>query len=64
LRERRKSCRRLRTAVRLRGHQYADAEGRFRLETAVPGGYSGAIAAFMHTHDGHEIVTRVVPGEE
>jgi protocatechuate 3,4-dioxygenase beta subunit len=26
---------------RLRGHQYADADGRFRLETVVPGQYPG-----------------------
>ena len=26
---------------RLRGHQYADASGRFRLETILPSGYSG-----------------------
>jgi protocatechuate 3,4-dioxygenase beta subunit len=26
---------------RLRGHQYADASGRFRLETIMPGGYGG-----------------------
>jgi protocatechuate 3,4-dioxygenase beta subunit len=26
---------------RFRGHQYADASGRFRLQTIVPGGYGG-----------------------
>ncbi|HSB61539.1 MAG TPA: intradiol ring-cleavage dioxygenase [Vicinamibacteria bacterium] len=30
----------------LRGHQYADAEGRFRLETVVPGGYGGRTRHF------------------
>jgi protocatechuate 3,4-dioxygenase beta subunit len=29
------------TAFRLRGHQFTDAEGRYRLRTVVPGGYSG-----------------------
>ena len=29
------------SGFRLRGHQFADARGRFRLETVVPGNYSG-----------------------
>ena len=29
------------TDFRLRGHQFTDAEGRYRLRTIVPGGYSG-----------------------
>ena len=29
------------SAFRLRGHQFSDADGRFRLRTVVPGGYAG-----------------------
>jgi protocatechuate 3,4-dioxygenase beta subunit len=29
------------SGFRLRGHQYTDADGRFRLRTVVPGAYSG-----------------------
>jgi protocatechuate 3,4-dioxygenase beta subunit len=53
---------------RLRGHQYADASGRFRLQTILPGGYSGRT---RHIHvnvqaPGGRVLTTALyfPGEE
>lgn len=52
---------------RLRGHQHADAEGRFRLETVVPGGYSGRTRHFhvrVQPASGRVLTTQLFfPGE-
>jgi protocatechuate 3,4-dioxygenase beta subunit len=45
---------------RMRGHQFTDAEGRYRLETVIPGEYPGRTP---HIHvkvfgpDGRELIT-------
>jgi protocatechuate 3,4-dioxygenase beta subunit len=52
---------------RLRGHQFTDSEGRYRLETVVPGLYPGRtrhIHVKVGTPDGPVLTTQLyVPGE-
>ncbi|SAK96575.1 protocatechuate 3,4-dioxygenase subunit beta [Caballeronia catudaia] len=53
---------------RLRGHQFADSEGRYRLETIVPGAYPGRTRHFHVTvqpPNGAMLVTQLYfPGEQ
>ena len=55
------------SGFRLRGHQVADAEGRFRLRTVVPGGYSGRtrhIHVKVQPRGGRVLTTQLYfPGE-
>jgi protocatechuate 3,4-dioxygenase beta subunit len=55
------------SGFRLRGHQFTDAEGRFRLRTIVPGLYPGRtrhIHVKAQPHDGEILTTQLYfPGE-
>jgi protocatechuate 3,4-dioxygenase beta subunit len=55
------------SAFRLRGHQFADAAGRFRLRTIVPGAYEGRtrhIHVKVQPKDGRILTTQLYfPGE-
>jgi len=52
---------------RLRGHQFTDNQGRYTLETIVPGGYSGRtrhIHVKVRPSNGHVLTTQLFfPGE-
>jgi protocatechuate 3,4-dioxygenase beta subunit len=55
------------SGFRLRGHQFADAEGRYRLKTVVPGNYEGRtrhIHVKVQPRDGRVLTTQLYfPGE-
>ena len=55
------------SGFRLRGHQFADAEGRYRLKTVVPGNYEGRtrhIHVKVQPHGGSVLTTQLYfPGE-
>jgi protocatechuate 3,4-dioxygenase beta subunit len=55
-------------AFRLRGHQFADSEGRYRLETIVPGLYPGRTRHFhvtVQAPNGPTLTTQLYfPGEQ
>ncbi len=56
------------SAFRLRGHQFTDAEGRYRLKTVVPGNYDGRtrhIHVKVQPRGGSVLTTQLYfPGEE
>ena len=55
------------SGFRLRGHQFTDAEGRYRLSSVVPGLYPGRtrhIHVKVQPHDGRVLTTQLYfPGE-
>lgn len=55
------------SGFRLRGHQFTDADGRFRLKTVVPGNYPGRtrhIHVKVQPRDGRVLTTQLYfPGE-
>ena len=55
------------SGFRLRGHQFTDADGRFRLRTVVPGAYPGRTRHFhvkVQPRDGRVLTTQLYfPGE-
>jgi len=55
------------SGFRLRGHQFTDAEGRFRLRSIVPGAYAGRtrhIHVKVQPHGGRVLTTQLYfPGE-
>jgi protocatechuate 3,4-dioxygenase beta subunit len=56
------------SAFRLRGHQFTDADGRYRLKTVVPGNYDGRtrhIHVKVQPRGGSVLTTQLYfPGEE